>query len=121
MTTGRPAVDALACQEWCFPNNDHHQFRAYQHGMAASAIFSNCLVSLPTGMGKTLIAAVVVKNYMRFFPEGAVVFMAPTRPLVQQQVSATRYMRRACQIQVLRLLLSGRRWSRVVQCHSRGS
>jgi len=44
------------------------------------------LVSLPTGLGKTLIAAVVMYNYYRWFPTGKVIFMAPTLPLVTQQV-----------------------------------
>ena len=43
---------------------------------------------LPTGLGKTFIAAVVMYNYYRWFPSGKVVFMAPTKPLVQQQVHA---------------------------------
>ena len=33
----------------------------------------NTLVSLPTGLGKTLIAAVVMYNYYRWFPTGKVV------------------------------------------------
>jgi Fanconi anemia group M protein len=45
-------------------------------------------VSLPTGLGKTLIAAVVMYNYYRWFPEGKIVFLAPTRPLVSQQLDA---------------------------------
>ena len=38
--------------------------------------------------GKTLIASVVMHNFLRWFPTGTVVFMAPTRPLVQQQIGA---------------------------------
>ena len=45
---------------------------------------------LPTGLGKTLIAAVVMKNFHRWFPRGKVVFLAPTRPLVEQQKAACR-------------------------------
>lgn len=57
--------------------------------MSESAILYNTLVSLPTGLGKTLIAAVVMYNYYRWFPEGGkVVFCAPTRPLVTQQIQA---------------------------------
>jgi Fanconi anemia group M protein len=40
--------------------------------------------------GKTLIAAVLMFNYYRWFPKGKVVFLAPTRPLVQQQAEACR-------------------------------
>ncbi len=53
-----------------------------------SAVVSNTLVSLPTGMGKTFVAAVVMLNYLRWFPEKIVVFLAPTKPLAKQQVDA---------------------------------
>ena len=56
--------------------------------MSRAAIFDNSLICVPTGMGKTFIASVVLHNYLEFFPTGAVVFMAPTRPLVQQQIKA---------------------------------
>ena len=78
----------VAAQTWQFPKSSRHSFRAYQKTMSCTAIFDNTLVSLPTGMGKTLIASVVLHNYMQLFPTGAVVFMAPTRPLVQQQIKA---------------------------------
>ena len=62
--------------------------RAYQASIAKQAILKNTLVCLPTGLGKTLIAAVVMYNYHRWFPGGQIIFMAPTRPLVAQQVEA---------------------------------
>lgn len=46
------------------------------------------MVVLPTGLGKTFIAAVVMYNIYRWFPKGKIIFMAPTRPLVAQQISA---------------------------------
>lgn len=39
-------------------------------------------------MGKTFIAAVVMYNFYRWYPTGKIVFMAPTRPLVAQQIEA---------------------------------
>ncbi|CAK9162502.1 unnamed protein product [Ilex paraguariensis] len=62
--------------------------RDYQLSMTRTALFSNTLVALPTGLGKTLIAAVVMYNYFRWFPEGMIVFAAPSRPLVMQQIEA---------------------------------
>ncbi|KAI3736079.1 hypothetical protein L6452_15611 [Arctium lappa] len=62
--------------------------REYQVSITRTALFSNTLVSLPTGLGKTLIAAVVMYNYFRWFPEGKIVFAAPSRPLVMQQIEA---------------------------------
>jgi Fanconi anemia group M protein len=39
-------------------------------------------------LGKTFIAAVVMYNFYRWFPEGKIIFMAPTKPLVAQQIEA---------------------------------
>lgn len=44
--------------------------RDYQYAITKTALFSNTLVALPTGLGKTLIAAVVMYNYFRWFPDG---------------------------------------------------
>ena len=62
--------------------------REYQRDITRTALYNNTLVSLPTGLGKTLIAAVVMYNFRRWFPKGKIVFCAPTRPLVTQQISA---------------------------------
>lgn len=40
------------------------------------------------GLGKTFIAAVVMYNFWRWYPRGKVVFLAPTKPLVAQQINA---------------------------------
>lgn len=47
--------------------------RDYQFAITKTALFMNTLVALPTGLGKTLIAAVVMYNYFRWFPEGNVI------------------------------------------------
>jgi hypothetical protein len=62
--------------------------REYQRTIIQSAVLHNTLVSLPTGMGKTFVAAVVMFNYLRWFPDKIVVFLAPTKPLAKQQVDA---------------------------------
>ncbi len=54
-------------------------FRKYQYDIVRSCLFDNTLVSLPTGLGKTFIAAVVMYNFYRWYPAGKVVFMAPTK------------------------------------------
>lgn len=46
--------------------------RQYQFDITKTALFTNTIVSLPTGLGKTLIAAVVMYNFFRWFPEGQV-------------------------------------------------
>uniref|UniRef100_J3N6H0 Fanconi anemia group M protein n=1 Tax=Oryza brachyantha TaxID=4533 RepID=J3N6H0_ORYBR len=80
------AVDHEAVQTWVYPTNV--QVREYQKNFVQKALLTNTLVALPTGLGKTFIAAVVMYNYFRWFPEGKIVFTAPTRPLVTQQIEA---------------------------------
>ena len=79
-------IDPVLCREWIYPVNK--EVRQYQLIIAKNALLHNTLVVLPTGLGKTLIAAVVMYNYYRWFPHGKVVFMAPTKPLVAQQIEA---------------------------------
>ena len=88
-TAGGPAglpMDPEAIQTYVYPAQISR--REYQYEMARNALLTNSLVCLPTGLGKTLIAAVVMYNYYRWFPTGKIIFMAPTRPLVDQQMSA---------------------------------
>jgi len=56
--------------------------------MVETCLFHNTLVCLPTGLGKTFVAANVILNYYRWFPDGKIFFLAPTRPLVNQQKMA---------------------------------
>lgn len=79
-------IDAEAAKTWIYPVNV--PLRDYQLSITKTALFSNTFVALPTGLGKTLIAAVVMYNYFRWFPEGKIVFAAPSRPLVIQQIEA---------------------------------
>ncbi|XP_024009524.1 DEAD-box ATP-dependent RNA helicase FANCM [Eutrema salsugineum] len=79
-------IDPETAKTWIYPVNV--PLRNYQFAITKTALFSNTLVALPTGLGKTLIAAVVMYNYFRWFPEGKIVFAAPSRPLVMQQIEA---------------------------------
>ncbi|KAH7827510.1 putative DEAD/DEAH box helicase [Monocercomonoides exilis] len=67
------------------PSSSSSSIRLYQHTITQTCLLFNTLVCIPTGTGKTLIAAVVLFNYLRWFPTGCVVFMAPTRQLLAQQ------------------------------------
>ncbi|EQC26413.1 hypothetical protein, variant [Saprolegnia diclina VS20] len=80
------AIDRDLATHWIYPSN--YPVRTYQQTITRAALFQNTLVCLPTGLGKTLIAAVVMYNYYRWFPSGKIVFMAPTKPLVSQQIEA---------------------------------
>ncbi|CAL1688362.1 unnamed protein product [Lasius platythorax] len=71
---------------WIYPEN--YPIRQYQYNIVKSALYRNTLVCLPTGLGKTFIAAVVMYNFWRWYPFGKIVFLAPTKPLVAQQIDA---------------------------------
>eukprot|EP01084_Bolivina_argentea_P288412 495011_1 len=83
---GTPEIDRDAAMTWVYPSNV--PVREYQRSIVSRALFSNTLVCLPTGMGKTLIAAVVMANFYQWYPNGQVIFMSPTKPLVNQQIRA---------------------------------
>jgi ERCC4-related helicase len=55
----------------------------FQIDLARIGLSEDLLVVLPTGLGKTVIAALVAAEVLRR-SDGKVVFLAPTRPLVQQ-------------------------------------
>ncbi|XP_066280241.1 Fanconi anemia group M protein-like isoform X2 [Branchiostoma lanceolatum] len=81
-----PGFDISAGKLWIYPTN--YPVREYQYNIVHQALFKNTLVTLPTGLGKTFIAAVVMYNFYRWYPMGKVIFMAPTKPLVAQQIEA---------------------------------
>ena len=83
---GAVSICEEAAAHWIYPS--HPPRRDYQFSICQSALLRNTLVCLPTGLGKTLIAAVVMYNFYRWFPDGKIVFVAPTKPLVHQQVQA---------------------------------
>ncbi|MFH1450874.1 MAG: DEAD/DEAH box helicase [archaeon] len=57
--------------------------RLYQEKIFSTAATANTLVVLPTGLGKTHIAAMLAAHLAKKH-QGKVLFMAPTRPLVEQ-------------------------------------
>ncbi|XP_065183878.1 uncharacterized protein LOC135814649 [Sycon ciliatum] len=81
-----PGFDLESGTRWVYPTN--LPVRQYQLDITRTALFSNTLVALPTGLGKTLIAAVVIYNFQRWYPSKKILFMAPTKPLVAQQIDA---------------------------------
>ncbi|XP_071625686.1 uncharacterized protein [Temnothorax longispinosus] len=78
--------DLSAGNTWIYPEN--YPVRQYQYNIVQSALYRNTLVCLPTGLGKTFIAAVVMYNFWRWYPYGKIIFLAPTKPLVAQQIDA---------------------------------
>ena len=56
-----------SAKHWIYPAGT--QPREYQLELIQTALLQNTLVCLPTGLGKTLIAAVVMYNFSRWFPQ----------------------------------------------------
>jgi len=55
--------------------------RLFQLDLAATALKSSSLIVVPTGLGKTVIALMVILARM---DKGRILFLAPTKPLVEQ-------------------------------------
>ena len=62
--------------------------REYQQKILETCIEKNCLVVLPTGLGKTLIALMLTIKRMEKFPGEKVIFLAPTKPLAEQHLNS---------------------------------
>ncbi|KAJ4325129.1 3'-5' DNA helicase [Neodidymelliopsis sp. IMI 364377] len=80
-------LDHEALKTWVYPTN-LGTIRDYQFNIVQRGLFHNLLVALPTGLGKTFIAATIMLNWYRWTTESQIVFVAPTKPLVSQQVGA---------------------------------
>jgi Fanconi anemia group M protein len=61
--------------------------RDYQKKIFETCLNKNCLVVLPTGLGKTLIALMLTIERMKKFPGEKVLFLAPTKPLAEQHLN----------------------------------
>lgn len=80
-------LDLEALKTWVYPTN-LGTIRDYQFNIVQRGLFHNLLVALPTGLGKTFIAATIMLNWYRWTTESQIIFVAPTKPLVSQQVGA---------------------------------
>lgn len=80
-------LDREALATWVYPTN-LGVIREYQYSIVARALYHNTLVALPTGLGKTFIAATIMLNWFRWTKDTQIIFVAPTKPLVSQQVRA---------------------------------
>jgi ERCC4-related helicase len=60
--------------------------RTYQNEIYQTCKEKNCLVVLPTGIGKTLIALMLTVYRQKQFPATKTLFLAPTRPLAEQHL-----------------------------------
>ncbi|MFX1279492.1 MAG: DEAD/DEAH box helicase [Promethearchaeota archaeon] len=58
--------------------------REYQEAIFINCLNQNCLVVIPTGLGKTIIALMLAVYKLEEMPQSKVIFLAPTKPLVEQ-------------------------------------
>ncbi len=58
--------------------------RLYQLALAGEAIKKSSLIVLPTGLGKTIVALLVMVSRL---PKGKVLLLSPTKPLVEQHAA----------------------------------
>jgi ERCC4-related helicase len=65
----------------------HIKPRKYQQEIYDSCKDKNCLVVLPTGIGKTLIGLMLSIYTQKRFPATKTLFLAPTRPLAEQHLA----------------------------------
>ena len=61
--------------------------RSYQTSLSISALKKSTMVVLPTGLGKTIIALLVISERIQ---KGKILMLAPTKPLVEQHASFLR-------------------------------
>ena len=64
--------------------------RLYQETIFSTCTQKNCLVVLPTGMGKTAVAMMLAAQRLSNFPRSKVLVLAPTKPLVEQHLKTFR-------------------------------
>lgn len=63
--------------------------RDYQFDIVQKALFENIICAIPTGLGKTFIASTIMLNFFNWTTNKMkIIFMAPTKPLVAQQIKA---------------------------------
>ncbi|MFW9850883.1 MAG: DEAD/DEAH box helicase, partial [Candidatus Thorarchaeota archaeon] len=71
-------------------------YREYQVNLAKRACSESTLIVLSTGLGKTIIAGLAAAQRLHDFPNSKVLFLAPSRPLVDQQA---RFLRSVLDLQ----------------------
>ena len=58
--------------------------REYQENIFINCLKKNCLVVIPTGLGKTVIALMLTVQRLTEIEDSKVILLAPTKPLVEQ-------------------------------------
>lgn len=79
-------LNAEEIDTYIYPTN--YEVRDYQFQIVQKALYENLICAIPTGTGKTFIASTVMLNFYRWTKTAKIIFTAPTRPLVAQQIKA---------------------------------
>ncbi|MFW9937508.1 MAG: DEAD/DEAH box helicase [Candidatus Thorarchaeota archaeon] len=58
--------------------------RKYQENIFINCLNCNCLVVIPTGLGKTIVGLMLAVQRLEENPESKIIILAPTKPLVNQ-------------------------------------
>ena len=67
------------------------EFREYQINIAGSSSKENTLLVLPTGLGKTIVALILIAKKLKTEnSDNKILFLAPTKPLVTQHAQFLR-------------------------------
>ena len=67
------------------------EFREYQINIAGSSSKENTLLVLPTGLGKTIVAMILIAKKLKTeSSDNKILFLAPTKPLVIQHAEFLR-------------------------------
>ncbi len=77
-------IDQEAMGTWVYPTN-LGVIREYQYNIVHKGLFHNILVALPTGLGKTFIAATVMLNWYRWTKSAQIIFVAPPNLLYRSR------------------------------------
>ncbi len=62
--------------------------RKYQEEIYKTCLEKNCMIVLPTGLGKTLIALMVAIERIKKYPTEKILMLAPTKPLAEQHLES---------------------------------
>lgn len=69
---------------------DTIEYRSYQVSLAVACLRQNTLLVLPTGLGKTVVALLAIADRLKAYPDRKILFLAPTKPLVEQHAAFLR-------------------------------
>ena len=64
--------------------------RLYQETIMASCAKGNCLIILPTGLGKTKTAILAAAQRLNSFPKSKILFLTVTKPLAEHNTLGRR-------------------------------